>query len=213
MSKIDSNIEEIMNKCYPYIKEYNPAQKAVIDSGYLENNDNYIISIPTASGKTVLGVLAALKVLLHGGKVVYSVPLLSLQNEKYKEFKVFEEFGFKVGKHPSRCDIAVMVFESFDALTRFSRNTLNEIDLVIIDEFHMIGDYSRGPTLECAITRLKENNKSMRIIALSATLKNMEEISHWLDANVVVHEDDYRPVPYTKKFYVLRNLELVIKTT
>lgn len=197
MSKIDSNIEEIMNKGYPYIKEYNPAQKAVIDSGYLENNDNYIISIPTASGKTVLGVLAALKVLLHGGKVVYSVPLLSLQNEKYKEFKVFEEFGFKVGKHPSRCDIAVMVFESFDALTRFSRNTLNEIDLVIIDEFHMIGDYSRGPTLECAITRLKENNKSMRIIALSATLKNMEEISHWLDANVVVH--DYRPVPLHKE--------------
>ena len=90
-----------------------------------------------------------------------------------------------------------MVFESFDALTRFSRNTLNEIDLVIIDEFHMIGDYSRGPTLECAITRLKENNKSMRIIALSATLKNMEEISHWLDANVVVH--DYRPVPLHKE--------------
>ena len=61
----------------------------------------------------------------------------------------------------------------------------------------MIGDYSRGPTLECAITRLKENNKSMRIIALSATLKNMEEISHWLDANVVVH--DYRPVPLHKE--------------
>lgn len=197
MSTINPEIESIMKKCYPFIEEYNPAQKAVIDSGYLENNENYIISIPTASGKTVLGVLAALKVLLQGGKVVYAVPLISLQNEKYKEFKVFEEFGFKVGKHPSRSDLAVMVFESFDALTRFSLNTLTEIDLVIIDEFHMIGDYSRGPTIECAITRIKERNKGIRIIALSATLQNMDEMAHWLEANVVTH--DYRPVPLHKE--------------
>ncbi|MGN1321861.1 MAG: DEAD/DEAH box helicase [Methanosphaera sp.] len=186
-----------MKECYPYIEEYNPAQKAVIESGYLDNNENYIISIPTASGKTVLGVLAALKVLLKGGKVVYAVPLISLQNEKYKEFKVFEKFGFKVGKHPSRADIAVMVFESFDALTRFSRNVLNEIDLLILDEFHMIGDYSRGPTIECAITRIKEHNPGIRIIALSATLQNMDEMAHWLEAEVVTH--DYRPVPLHKE--------------
>ncbi|MDD6285742.1 DEAD/DEAH box helicase [Methanosphaera sp.] len=186
-----------MKECYPYIEEYNPAQKAVIESGYLDNDENYIISIPTASGKTVLGVLAALKVLLKGGKVVYAVPLISLQNEKYKEFKVFEKFGFKVGKHPSRADIAVMVFESFDALTRFSRNVLNEIDLLILDEFHMIGDYSRGPTIECAITRIKEHNPGIRIIALSATLQNMDEMAHWLEAEVVTH--DYRPVPLHKE--------------
>lgn len=197
MSEIDSNIQEIMKKCYPYIEEYNPAQQAVIDSGYIDKNDNYIISIPTASGKTVLGVLAALKVLLKGGKVVYAVPLISLQNEKFKEFKKFEEFGFKVGKHPRSSDISVMVFESFDALTRFSLNTLNEIDLLIIDEFHMIGDYSRGPTIECAITRIKEQNKQIRIIALSATLQNMDEMAHWLEAEVVTH--DYRPVPLHKE--------------
>ncbi|OED30880.1 DEAD/DEAH box helicase [Methanosphaera sp. WGK6] len=197
MRTIHPEIQNIMQKCYPFIKEYNPAQQAVIDSGYLENNENYIISIPTASGKTVLGVLAALKVLIQGGKVIYAVPLISLQNEKYKEFKVFEQFGYKVGKHPSRSDISVMVFESFDALTRFSRNMINEIDLVILDEFHMIGDYSRGPTIECAITRIKEHNKGMRIIALSATLQNMDEMSHWLEAEVVTH--DYRPVPLHKE--------------
>ena len=197
MNNIDPDIQKIMKECYPYIEEYNPAQKAVIESGYLDNDENYIISIPTASGKTVLGVLAALKVLLKGGKVVYAVPLISLQNEKYKEFKVFEKFGFKVGKHPSRADIAVMVFESFDALTRFSRNVLNEIDLLILDEFHMIGDYSRGPTIECAITRIKEHNPGIRIIALSATLQNMDEMAHWLEAEVVTH--DYRPVPLHKE--------------
>ncbi len=186
-----------MKECYPFIEEYNPAQQAVINSGYIEKKDNYIISIPTASGKTVLGVLAALNILLQGGKVVYAVPLISLQNEKFKEFKIFEQYGYKVGKHPSSSDISVMVFESFDALTRFSRNVLHEIDLVIIDEFHMIGDYSRGPTIECAITRIKEQNKGIRIIALSATLQNMDEMAHWLEAEVVTH--DYRPVPLHKE--------------
>ena len=197
MTEINPEIDEIMKECYPYIEEYNPAQQEVINSGYINKKDNYIISIPTASGKTVLGVLAALKVLKEGGKVVYAVPLISLQNEKYKEFKVFEQYGYKVGKHPSSADIAVMVFESFDALTRFSFNTLAEIDLVVIDEFHMIGDYSRGPTIECAITRIKEQNKSIRIIALSATLQNMDEMAHWLEAEVVTH--DYRPVPLHKE--------------
>ncbi len=186
-----------MKECYPFIEEYNPAQQAVIDSDFIERKDNFIISIPTASGKTVLGVLAMLKVLLAGGKVVYAVPLISLQNEKYKEFKVFEQYGYKVGKHPRSSDISVMVFESFDALTRFSLNMLHEIDLVVIDEFHMIGDYSRGPTIECAITRIKEQNKGIRIIALSATLQNMDEMAHWLEAEVVTH--DYRPVPLHKE--------------
>ena len=196
MVNIDPEIDAIIKKAYPYIKEFNPAQQAVIDSGYLESEDNYIISIPTASGKTVLGVLAALKVLQKGGKIIYAVPLKSLQNEKYKEFKRFEEFGYKVGKSPKTSDIAVMVFESFDVLTR-SANQISEVDLVIIDEFHMIGDYSRGPTLECAITRVMDKNTSIRLIALSATLRNMDELASWLNAEVVTH--DYRPVPLHKE--------------
>ncbi len=153
MDSTDTKIKEIIKESYPNIKEFNPAQNAVIDSGFLEDQTNYIIAIPTASGKTVLGVMAALNAVLNGGKAVYAVPLISIQNEKVKEFKKFEQFGIKVGKHPSSSDLAVMVFESFDAITRFSWNTLRDIDLLIVDEFHMIGEYSRGPTMECAITR------------------------------------------------------------
>lgn len=197
MENLSNDIKTIINTAYPYIKEFNPAQKAVIESGYLEDKSNYIISIPTASGKTVLGILPALKTVLNGGKAVYAAPLLSIQNEKVKEFKAFEEHGIKVGKHPSNSDLSVMVFESFDALTRFSWNVLREVDTLIIDEFHMIGEYSRGPTLESAITRAKIINPSLRIIALSATLKNIDEIEQWLDGKTVEH--DYRPVPLNKE--------------
>lgn len=197
MENLSNDIKTIINTAYPYIKEFNPAQKAVIESGYLEDKSNYIISIPTASGKTVLGILPALKTILDGGKAVYAAPLLSIQNEKVKEFKAFEEHGISVGKHPSNSDLSVMVFESFDALTRFSWNVLREVDTLIIDEFHMIGEYSRGPTLESAITRAKLINPSLRIIALSATLKNIDEIEEWLEGKTVEH--DYRPVPLNKQ--------------
>lgn len=197
MENLSNDIKTIINTAYPYIKEFNPAQKAVIESGYLEDKSNYIISIPTASGKTVLGILPALKTILNGGKAIYAAPLLSIQNEKVKEFKAFEEHGIKVGKHPSNSDLSVMVFESFDALTRFSWNVLREVDTLIIDEFHMIGEYSRGPTLESAITRAKIINPSLRIIALSATLKNINEIEQWLDGKTVEH--NYRPVPLNKE--------------
>jgi helicase len=197
MENLRDDIKTIINSAYPYIKDFNPAQKAVIESGYLEDKSNYIICIPTASGKTVLGVLPALKTILDGGKAVYAAPLLSIQNEKVKEFKAFEDHGVNVGKHPASSDLSVMVFESFDALTRFSWNTLRDVDTLIIDEFHMIGEFTRGPTLEAAITRAKIINPSMRIIALSATLKNIEEIEGWLEGKCVEH--DYRPVPLHKE--------------
>ncbi len=206
MDSTDTKIKDIIKDCYPNIKELNPAQKAVIDSGYLEDKTNYIIAIPTASGKTVLGVMAALNAVLNGGKAVYAVPLISIQNEKVKEFKKFEKFGIKVGKHPSSSDLAVMVFESFDAITRFSWNTLRDVDLLIVDEFHMIGEYSRGPTMECAITRSRLLNPSMRIVALSATLKNMNELSSWLDAHIVQH--DFRPVPLYKDVLTTEEMEI-----
>ena len=197
MEHLRDDIKTIINSAYPYIKEFNPAQKAVLESGYLEDKSNYIICIPTASGKTVLGVLPALKTILDGGKAVYAAPLLSIQNEKVKEFKAFENHGINVGKHPASSDLSVMVFESFDALTRFSWNTLRDVDTLIIDEFHMIGEFSRGPTLEAAITRAKIINPSMRIIALSATLRNIEEIEDWLEGKCIEH--DYRPVPLHKE--------------
>ena len=197
MENLPTDIKKIINSTYPYIEEFNPAQKAVIESGYLDDNSNYIICIPTASGKTVLGVLPALKTILNGGKAVYAAPLLSIQNEKVKEFKAFEEHGINVGKHPSSADLSVMVFESFDALTRFSWDALRDVDTLIIDEFHMIGEFTRGPTLEAAITRAKIINPSMRIIALSATLRNIEEIEGWLEGTCVEH--DYRPVPLHKE--------------
>ncbi len=87
LESLDPAIRKIIKDSYPQIEDLNPAQKAVVEAGLLEEKENFIIAIPTASGKTLLGVMAALRTILEGGKVVYTVPLLSIQNEKVKEFK------------------------------------------------------------------------------------------------------------------------------
>lgn len=193
MKFLNPELKKIITDCYPYIESLNPAQMSAVEAGYLESDENFIIAIPTASGKTLLGLLAAIQTIMNGGRVIYTVPLISIQNEKVKEFRELEKHGISVGKDPRTSDLAVMVFESFDSLTRFSWNTLREVDLLIVDEFHMIGEYSRGPVIESAITRARKLNPSMRIVALSATLSNMDEIGDWLSARIVEH--DYRPVP------------------
>ena len=39
MDSTDTQIKEIIKESYPNIKEFNPAQNAVIDSGFLEESN------------------------------------------------------------------------------------------------------------------------------------------------------------------------------
>ena len=59
----------------------------------------------------------------------------------------------------------------------------------------MLGDVSRGPTLELLMTKLSMMCDA-QIIALSATIGNPEEIAQWSQAQLVTSE--YRPVKLTK---------------
>ncbi|MDP6265955.1 MAG: DEAD/DEAH box helicase, partial [Candidatus Woesearchaeota archaeon] len=64
-----------------------PAQEKAIKKGLLERK-NMLVCTPTASGKTLIAELAALKSIIEGnGKAIYIVPLKALASEKYKDFK------------------------------------------------------------------------------------------------------------------------------
>ena len=69
------------------IEELRPAQEKAIDAGLLDSK-SVLVCTPTASGKTLIAEMAALKSIISGrGKAVYIVPLKALANEKFKEFK------------------------------------------------------------------------------------------------------------------------------
>ena len=64
----------------------------------------------------------------------------------------------------------------------------------------MLGDEKRGPRLEGALARFMSFNPSARIIALSATMSNVEEFGNWLHA--VVIKSEWRPVPLKEEVFL-----------
>lgn len=167
------------------------------------NGDNVVLSVPTASGKTLVAYLAILDAALRGKKSLYIVPLRALAAEKWEDLQPFRKLGIRVGistgdldnkgTHLAKNDIVICTSEKADSLLRHGASWLNDVGIVIADEIHLINDPSRGPTLEMVISRLQLMNPELQIIALSATIQNAGEIAGWLDARLV--QSDWRPVP------------------
>ena len=181
--------------------ELNPVQLKAIGAGLLEKN-NMVIAAPTASGKTLVAEIAALDTIKANRKVVYIVPLRALATEKYNEFREkYEPLGIRIGisigdldsSDPwlANYDLIIVTSEKFDSLLRHGINWIESIGLVVADEVHLLNDPGRGPTLEVVLTRLRQF-ADPRILALSATINNYEELSEWLNAKHV--KSDYRPV-------------------
>jgi len=186
-----------------------PPQEEAVKAGALEGK-NLVLASPTASGKTLLAELCAFKhILERGGKVVYLTPLRALANEKFDEFKKYTliskpdgrrvRVGISTGDFDStdawleRYDVIVTTNEKADSLLRHRAKWMDEISLVVADEVHLLNEAERGPTLEVVLARLMQVNPDVQILALSATISNVDEIAEWLKAAHVTTE--WRPVP------------------
>ena len=185
------------------IEELRPAQEKAIKNGLFEEK-NLLVCSATGSGKTLIAELASIKTILERkGKVVYTVPLKTLANEKYKDFKnKYEKLGIKIAvsigdiedKEPylENYDFIICSNEKLDSLIRLGAEWLNKVKILIVDEIHLLDSVDRGPTLEILITIFRKLIKDIQIIALSATIGNPNELAEWLNASLV--EDSWRPV-------------------
>ncbi|WP_292460661.1 DEAD/DEAH box helicase [Methanothermococcus sp.] len=193
------------------ITELRPPQKKVIEGGLLNKNKNFLICIPTASGKTLIGEMAFINHLLDKNKNptnkkgLFIVPLKALASEKYEEFKEkYEKYGLKIAlsigdfdeKDELReYDLIITTAEKLDSLIRHKVEWIKDVSVVVVDEIHLIGDDGRGGTLEILLTKLK-NKYNTQIIGLSATIGNPEEFAKWLNAELIM--DEWRPVELKK---------------
>ncbi len=178
-----------------------PPQAEVIDKVF--SSRNLLLAMPTAAGKTLLAELAMVREIIQGGKCLYVVPLRALASEKFESFKKWEKIGIKVGistgdyeskdEHLADCDIVVTTCEKADSLIRNSASWIRNVSCLVVDELHLLDSADRGATLEVLIVKMRRLNKNLRIIGLSATAPNVEEIAEWLDADYYV--SDWRPVP------------------
>ncbi len=89
-----------------------------------------------------------------------------------------------------------------DANLAFQKDWIYDIGLVVSDEIHLIGDNTRGPTLEIILTRFKSGfigKNPPKIIGLSATISNSNELADWLNCELV--ESTFRRVPLSEAVY------------
>lgn len=188
-------------------KLYPPQEEAIT---YILDKKNVLLSIPTASGKTLVAYIAILNRLLsEGGKALYVVPLIALAREKYEELQLFRQVGLKIGistgdydesdPHLAKYDIIVCTSEKADSLLRHGVKWIKKVKVLVIDEVHLIHDPDRGPTLEVLIARFRALNPDTQIIGLSATIRNADELGVWLNAKVV--HSDWRPVKLREGVY------------
>jgi helicase len=203
---VPESVKEVL--CGLGIAELFPPQEDTIRAGVLEGR-NIVLASPTASGKTLIAELSGLKhVLEKGGKVIYLSPLRALASEKFEEFQKYTSIrkvdgrkvsvGMSTGDFDSadnwleRYDIIVTTNEKADSLLRHRAKWMDSISLVIADEIHLLNEAERGPTLEIVLARLLQVNPHIQILALSATINNVDEIAGWLNAKYVVTE--WRPI-------------------
>ena len=210
---IDKQVIELLSK--EGLDELYPPQQHAIEAGVLEGK-NLVLASPTASGKTLVAELCILQhVLEHRGKAIYLAPLRALASEKFKEFQRYSAIkkpngdhvraGISTGDYDSsdpwlgRYDIILCTNEKADSLLRHKAPWMSELTLVVADEVHLLTEQHRGPTLEVVLTRLTEINPNIQVLALSATVRNAEEVGSWLKAGSVT--TDWRPVPLREGIY------------
>jgi helicase len=180
------------------IVELYPPQAECLQTGMLEGR-NLLISIPTASGKTLIAEMAMHTHIAKKGKCLYIVPLKALASEKSDEFA---NKGIRIGiatgdfdrrdDSLGRNDVIVATSEKVDSLLRNRARWIQDITLLVVDEIHLIDSENRGPTLEMVIAKLRYQNPDMQVIGLSATIGNPQLLAGWLEADLVT--STWRPV-------------------
>ena len=180
----------------PY-RTLNRAQAEVMPE-VLGHDQNLLVVAPTGAGKTVMGMAAALRaVVQQGRKAAWLVPQRSLTDELDRELASWRERGLRVerlsGEYATDmtrirdADMWVATTEKFEALCRTSalREALADVGVLVVDEIHLLGDEVRGPVLEALLTRIRDGAAKTRIVGLSATVSNAEQIADWLRARLL----------------------------
>jgi len=186
-------------------KSLYPFQQRAIDA--IDAGKSVIVAAPTGAGKTLVADYAIEHAFAEGKTIIYTAPIKALSNQKFRDFRA--EHGDSVGImtgdvtiHPE-APLLIMTTEVFRNTIFENPERLNPVSFVIFDEVHYLDDEERGTVWEESILYAPLH---IRIIALSATIPNIEQLASWIrrvrkcEMEVVV--ESKRPVPLHHYLYL-----------
>uniref|UniRef100_A0A8C9NQL5 U5 small nuclear ribonucleoprotein 200 kDa helicase n=1 Tax=Serinus canaria TaxID=9135 RepID=A0A8C9NQL5_SERCA len=197
----------------------------------LESDENLLLCAPTGAGKTNVALMCMLREIgkhinmdgtinVDDFKIIYIAPMRSLVQEMVGSFsKRLATYGITVaeltGDHQlckeeiSATQIIVCTPEKWDIITRKGgeRTYTQLVRLVILDEIHLLHD-DRGPVLESLVARAIRNiemtQEDVRLVGLSATLPNYEDVATFLRVDpakgLFYFDNSFRPVPLEQTY-------------
>lgn len=186
------------------IFEFWNSQLNAIKKGVISSEDNYVLKMPTSSGKTLIGELMILNSLIEnpGSKCLYISPYNALSSEIEESIgNRLSKLGFKVSNAIGSyeidefqmhwikdSDVLVATPEKIDLLYRILPEFFDNVSLIVIDEGHLIGETKnkRSTLLEFLIIKLRKKlHDQCRLLFISAVMteKDAKDFSKWLNGN------------------------------
>lgn len=159
----------------------------------IQNGEDVVVDAPTGAGKTYIFELLVESRKLNG-QCIYTVPTRALANDKLLEWREKGwNVGIATGDIAENLDAPVIVATLETQKYRLLRR--EQPRLIVIDEYQMVSDSSRGVNYEMVIAIAQKNTQ---LLLLSGSVKNPQDIVNWLkrigrNASLVSHKD--RPVP------------------
>ncbi|CAG9562876.1 unnamed protein product [Danaus chrysippus] len=195
-------------KTYRNIEKFYDWQEECLNLQAIRDRRNLIYALPTSGGKTLVAeVLMLREVINRKHNAIFILPFVAIVQEKIWALAPFalqlefllEEYAGGKGHLPpkkrrKKNTIYIATIEKGLALVRslIELNRLNEVGLIVVDELHLIGEAGRGSTLETLLTTVIFANKGIQIVGMSATIGNLPDLGHFLNAEIF--EKQFRPV-------------------
>jgi superfamily II RNA helicase len=217
--KESKEIELISSSQYPHLKfkfeQFNPVQSEVFQ--YYDKDVNCVVAAATSAGKTTVAEMFMAHSISQGKKAIFLSPLKAVSQEKYEDWTEPSHDWSKLNisivtgdyaltdarvEELNKANIVIMTTEMLDSRTRRiaieKNNWLLETGVVVQDEAHLLCVKGRGDKTESAIMRFTKQNPSCRIVFLSATMPNVDELARWLSSlnnkKTELINSQYRPI-------------------
>lgn len=181
------------------------------------DNTSVIVAAPTGSGKTLIAEYVIDQCLHQQKSCIYTAPIKALSNQKFRDFRRIhgDAVGLVTGDVSinASAPILIMTTEIYRNILLEDHSRIENVKWIIFDEIHYLDDFERGTVWEEALMLTPAH---IKILALSATIPNLEKIASWFrevhTRPIVTVKEFLRPVPLSYRFQYNNTVYQTVKS-